>query len=79
MSDYLESLEKQADELLKERPDEINKLADEIEKGGFLSNLQQRPTTIRNLRNIFQRARPTSQELRTLHGAVRNLVDKRKD
>ncbi len=32
MSDYLESLEKQADELLKERPDEINKLADEIEK-----------------------------------------------
>jgi len=51
----------------------------EIEKGGFLSNAQQRPTTIRNLRNIFQRARPTSQELRTLHGAMRALVDKRKN
>jgi tRNA/rRNA methyltransferase len=50
----------------------------ELDDCGFLRNLEQRPTMVRNLRNLFQRARPTSQELRTLHGAVRNLVDKRK-
>jgi tRNA/rRNA methyltransferase len=50
----------------------------ELDDGGFLRNLEQRPTMVRNLRNLFQRARPTSQELRTLHGAVRSLVDKRK-
>lgn len=32
MSDYLESLEKKADVLLKEHPDEIDKLASELEK-----------------------------------------------
>jgi tRNA/rRNA methyltransferase len=51
----------------------------ELDACGFLRNLDQRPTMVRNLRNLFQRARPTSQELRTLHGAVRCLVDKRKD
>ncbi len=50
----------------------------ELDDCGFLRNLEQRPTMVRNLRNLFQRARPTSQELRTMHGAVRNLVDKRK-
>ena len=41
-------------------------------------NLEQRPSMVRNLRNLFQRALPTEQELRTLHGVVRCLVDKRK-
>ncbi len=50
----------------------------ELDDCGFLRNLDQRPTMVRNLRNLFQRARPTSQELRTLHGAIRCLVDKRK-
>ena len=50
----------------------------ELDDCGFLRNLEQRPMMVRNLRNLFQRARPTSQELRTMHGAVRNLVDKRK-
>jgi len=50
----------------------------ELDDCGFLRNLEQRPTMVQNLRNLFQRARPTSQELRTMHGAVRNLVDKRK-
>jgi tRNA/rRNA methyltransferase len=50
----------------------------ELDDCGFLRHLDQRPTMVRNLRNLFQRARPTSQELRTLHGAVRCLVDKRK-
>ena len=32
---------------------------------------------IRNLRNIFQRAHPTDQEVQTLRGVVRALVGRR--
>ncbi len=41
-----------------------------LETSGFYTNPERRPSTIRNLRNFFQRARPTDQELRTLHGVV---------
>lgn len=37
---------------------------------GFLRNKEKRPSMVRNLRNLFQRARLTEQEVRTLHGVV---------
>jgi tRNA/rRNA methyltransferase len=39
-------------------------------KNGFLRNREARPSMVRNLRSVFQRARCTEQELRTLHGVV---------
>jgi tRNA/rRNA methyltransferase len=49
----------------------------DLDACGFLSNVEQRPALVRNLRDLFQRATPTSRELRTLHGAVRWLAGKR--
>jgi tRNA/rRNA methyltransferase len=37
---------------------------------GFLRHPQSRPSMVRNLRSLFQRAQCTEQELRTLHGVV---------
>jgi tRNA/rRNA methyltransferase len=37
---------------------------------GFLRHPDKRPSMTRNLRNLFQRAQCTEQELRTLHGVV---------
>ncbi|MBI1778434.1 MAG: RNA methyltransferase [Proteobacteria bacterium] len=56
----------------------LERLEAELDDCGFLRNLEQRPSMVRNLRNLFQRALPTQQELRTMHGVVRCLVDKRK-
>ena len=56
----------------------LERLEAELDDCGFLRNLEQRPSMVRNLRNLFQRALPTEQELRTMHGVVRCLVDKRK-
>lgn len=44
---------------------------------GFLLPLEKRPVMVRNLRNVFQRARLTDQELRTFHGVVRSLAGRR--
>jgi tRNA/rRNA methyltransferase len=52
----------------------LERLEAELDARGFLANVEQRPAMVRNLRDLFQRARPTSRELRTLHGAVRYLV-----
>jgi tRNA/rRNA methyltransferase len=38
-----------------------------------------RPAQVRNLRNVFQRAELTEQEVRTFHGIVTMLVGRRKD
>ncbi len=43
---------------------------EELEKSGFIRHPDKRPSMIRNLRNLFQRAQCTEQELRTLHGVV---------
>jgi tRNA/rRNA methyltransferase len=40
---------------------------------GFLRNVQKRPSMVRNIRNLFQRAGLTHQEVRTLHGIVSDL------
>ncbi len=41
---------------------------------GFLRNLEARPNMVRNLRNMWTRARLTEQEIRTLHGVVKELT-----
>jgi tRNA/rRNA methyltransferase len=42
----------------------------DLEAGGFFATEQQRPTIVRNLRNLLQRARMTEQEVRTFHGML---------
>jgi tRNA/rRNA methyltransferase len=41
-----------------------------LEISGFLRQADKRPGMTRNLRNLFQRAQCTEQELRTLHGVI---------
>jgi tRNA/rRNA methyltransferase len=45
-------------------------IEEELENNGFLRNRESRPSMVRNLRSLFQRAQCTEQELRTLHGVV---------
>ncbi len=45
-------------------------LEEELDKSGFMRSAEKRPSMVRNLRNLFQRAACTDQELRTLHGMV---------
>jgi len=45
---------------------------------GFLRHPDKRPSLTRNLRNLFQRAQCTEQELRTLHGVVTAFAGPRK-
>ena len=45
-------------------------LEEALEENGFLRNRESRPSMVRNLRSLFQRAQCTEQELRTLHGVV---------
>lgn len=44
-----------------------------IDAGGYIRNEDMRPTMIRNLRAIFQRANLTQQEVRSLHGVIKAL------
>ena len=46
----------------------------ELDACGFLRNLEARPHMIRNLRNMWQRAELTEQEVRTLHGMIKELT-----
>jgi tRNA/rRNA methyltransferase len=50
------------------------RLEDALDKGGFFRARDLRPTMARNLRNLFQRAQLTEQEVRTLHGAISSLT-----
>ena len=45
-----------------------------LDDAGFLRPVERRPTMVRNLRNLFQRAQLTEQEVRTLHGIVSLLT-----
>ncbi|MGQ0675943.1 MAG: RNA methyltransferase [Rhodospirillales bacterium] len=49
-------------------------LEQELDESGFLRVAEKRPSMVRNIRNMFQRAGLTEQELRTLHGMVACLV-----
>tara|TARA_B100000886_G_scaffold167103_1_gene114229 strand:+ start:8188 stop:9027 length:840 start_codon:yes stop_codon:yes gene_type:complete len=52
-------------------------LEDELEKAGFLRVQEKRPRMVRNIRNIFNRVKLTSQEVRTLRGIIVALSRKR--
>ncbi len=52
-------------------------LETDLIEADFLLPVEKRPIMIRNLRNVFQRAHLTDQELRTLHGVVRALSGRR--
>jgi tRNA/rRNA methyltransferase len=46
----------------------------ELDDCGFFRVAEKRPTMVRNIRNMFERADLTQQEVRTLHGIVHELV-----
>ncbi|MBS0272234.1 MAG: RNA methyltransferase [Proteobacteria bacterium] len=48
-------------------------LEEELDRSGFLRHEKKRATMVRNIRNIFQRAHLTEQEVRTLRGIIRSL------
>jgi tRNA/rRNA methyltransferase len=48
-------------------------LEEELLICGFLRNDEKRPSMVINLRNMFQRADLTEQEVRTLHGVIKEL------
>ena len=50
----------------------------ELDDCGFFRVGEKRPSMVRNIRNMFERADLTQQELRTLHGIVHELVTFRK-
>jgi tRNA/rRNA methyltransferase len=45
-----------------------------LDECGFLRNEEARPNMIRNMRNMWARADLTEQEIRTLHGVVKELT-----
>lgn len=52
----------------------------ELDESGFLRVADKRPNMVRNLRNLFQRARMSEQEVRSMRGVVASLVrDHKKD
>jgi tRNA/rRNA methyltransferase len=53
-------------------------LEEELDRNGFMRNAEKRPSLVRNLRNLFQRAGLTEQELRTLHGVVTSFAGPRR-
>ncbi|GBR49599.1 ribosomal large subunit 23S rRNA methyltransferase SpoU [Acetobacter pomorum DSM 11825] len=56
----------------------LQHLERELDDCGFLRNEQKRPGMVRNLRHFFTRGEVTEQELRTLHGVVRELAHPRR-
>ena len=49
-------------------------LVDELDACGFLRNAPKRPGMVRNIRHLFERGQITTQELRTMHGVVKELA-----
>jgi len=47
----------------------------ELDVAGFLRNKEKRPSVVRNLRNMLERAELTAQEVRTLRGIIASLVE----
>lgn len=52
-------------------------LEKELDDCGFLRHADKRPVMVRNIRNLFQRADLTEQEIRTLHGIIKELAHER--
>lgn len=59
--------------------DFLNRLIGEIDHGHFFRNDDVRPHLERNITSFFTRARPTEQEINTLHGIVSALIGKKKE
>jgi tRNA/rRNA methyltransferase len=55
----------------------LEHLEEELVRTGFLRNRESRPSMVRNLRSLFQRAQCTEQELRTLHGVITSFAGPR--
>ncbi len=55
----------------------FDQLVGALDSRGFLRNREQRPVTVRNLRTMFQRARLSGREVRTLRGVVSALAGPR--
>ena len=53
-------------------------LEEELDRSGFMRDPEKRPSMVRNLRNLFQRAQCTEQELRTLHGVITSFCGPRR-
>ncbi|TWB21982.1 MULTISPECIES: RNA methyltransferase [Nitrospirillum] len=51
----------------------------ELDATGFYTSEEKRPSMVRNIRNMLQRAHMTEQEVRTLHGVIAALTGRRKD
>lgn len=49
----------------------------ELDASGFLRNVEKRPSMVRNIRCLFDRAGLTEQEIQTLHGIVKELANLR--
>ena len=50
------------------------RLESELDAGGFFISPEMAPAVKRNLRALFARAAPTSQEISTLHGVIQALT-----
>lgn len=48
----------------------VKRLEEELERTYFFRNPDMRPAMMRNVRNVYSRARMTEQEVRTLHGIL---------
>jgi tRNA/rRNA methyltransferase len=51
----------------------LSKLESDLDEVKFFSNPGQKPNTMRNIRNLFDRAELSSQEIRTLFGIIKSL------
>ncbi len=52
----------------------FRRLEQALDEAGFLYPPEKRPAMVRSIRNIFQRANLTEQDVRTLHGIVSALI-----
>lgn len=68
--DYLQTRPATKEELL----GFFEHLEGELDRFGFLKPPEKRPSMVRNLRNLFQRAGMTEQEVRTMRGVVASLT-----
>lgn len=66
-----------ADQALVERM--LQHLLQELEAARFFPVEEKKPRMVRNIRALFDRAQPTAQEVRTLHGIITALSGRRLD
>ena len=62
---------------IQERDRFHDRLEAELDEGGFFISPEMAPAVKRNLRALFARANPTSQEISTLHGVIQALTKTR--